>query len=286
MRNLASPKVIKEILSEYEFRFSKSLGQNFLIDERALDSIVEGADLNENDCVLEIGAGFGTLTQRMLPHVKKVVCVEIDHTVIPILNENLSDFDNLEIINEDILKVDLKALIDEKFNGESVKVVANLPYYITTPIIMMLLESGIDFKSITVMVQNEVAQRLCAKEGTKDFGAISLAVAYYSDAKVLFKVPNTSFMPPPKVTSAVVRMDILENPPVLVKDKSIFFKVIKAAFAQRRKTLLNALSNSGMFSLSKDEISLILKNIGIDEKRRGETLSIFEYALIADNLTK
>ncbi|MBE7037611.1 MAG: 16S rRNA (adenine(1518)-N(6)/adenine(1519)-N(6))-dimethyltransferase RsmA [Ruminococcaceae bacterium] len=287
MRNLASPKVIKEILSEYEFRFSKSLGQNFLIDEAALDNIVEGASLNENDCVLEIGAGFGTLTQRMLPRVKKVVCVEIDKTVIPIIESNLSDFNNLHLINDDILKVDLKKLVAENFAGEeSIKVVANLPYYITTPIIMLLLESGINFKSITVMVQNEVAQRLCAKEGTKDFGAISLSVAYYCDAKVLFKVPNTSFMPPPKVTSAVVRMDILQNPPVLVKDKDVFFKVIKAAFAQRRKTLLNALSNSGMFKMKKDEILKLLSDIGIDEKRRGETLSIFEYALIADNIVK
>ncbi len=284
MRNLASPKVIKEILSEYEFRFSKSLGQNFLIDEGALDAIVDGAELCEDDCVLEIGAGFGTLTQRMLPKVKKVLCVEIDKTVIPILNENLSEFNNLEIINDDILKVDLKSLIKEKFDGENVKVVANLPYYITTPIIMMLLESGIDFKSITVMVQNEVALRLCAKEGTKDFGAISLAIAYYSDAKVLFSVPNTSFMPPPKVTSAVVRMDILDKPPVDVADKEVFFKVIKAAFLQRRKTLLNALKNSGMFKMSKDEILQILNQVGIDEKRRGETLSIFEYAKIADKI--
>lgn len=286
MRNLASPRVIKEILSEYEFRFSKSLGQNFLIDEGALAGILSGADISEDDCVLEIGPGFGTLTQRLCGTAKKVVCVEIDKTVIPILEENLKDFDNFEIINDDIMKIDVKSLVEEKFGTENVKVAANLPYYITTPIIMMLLESKVKFKSITVMVQKEVAKRLCASEGTKDFGAISLAVQYFCNANYLFDVPNTSFMPPPKVTSTVVRLDLLDKPRVSVKKEEMFFKTVKASFAQRRKTLLNALSNAGFSGFSKAEISEILKNIGIDEKRRGETLSIDEFARLADALTK
>ncbi len=286
MRNLASPRVIKEILSEYEFRFSKSLGQNFLIDEGALAGILSGADISEDDCVLEIGPGFGTLTQRLCGAAKKVVCVEIDKTVIPILEENLKDFDNFEIINDDIMKIGVKSLVEEKFGTENVKVAANLPYYITTPIIMMLLESKVKFKSITVMVQKEVAKRLCASEGTKDFGAISLAVQYFCSANYLFDVPNTSFMPPPKVTSTVVRLDLLDKPRVSVKKEEMFFKTVKASFAQRRKTLLNALSNAGFSGFSKAEISEILKNIGIDEKRRGETLSIDEFARLADALTK
>lgn len=286
MRNLASPRVIKEILSEYEFRFSKSLGQNFLIDEGALAGILSGADISEDDCVLEIGPGFGTLTQRLCGTAKKVVCVEIDKTVIPILEENLKDFDNFEIINDDIMKIGVKSLVEEKFGTENVKVAANLPYYITTPIIMMLLESKVKFKSITVMVQKEVAKRLCASEGTKDFGAISLAVQYFCSANYLFDVPNTSFMPPPKVTSTVVRLDLLDKPRVSVKKEEMFFKTVKASFAQRRKTLLNALSNAGFSGFSKAEISEILKNIGIDEKRRGETLSIDEFARLADALTK
>lgn len=286
MRNLASPRVIKEILSEYEFRFSKSLGQNFLIDEGALAGILSGADISEDDCVLEIGPGFGTLTQRLCGSAKKVVCVEIDKTVIPILEENLRDFDNFEIINDDIMKIGVKSLVEEKFGTENVKVAANLPYYITTPIIMMLLESKVKFKSITVMVQKEVAKRLCASEGTKDFGAISLAVQYFCSANYLFDVPNTSFMPPPKVTSTVVRLDLLDKPRVSVKKEEMFFKTVKASFAQRRKTLLNALSNAGFSGFSKAEISEILKNIGIDEKRRGETLSIDEFARLADALTR
>ena len=286
MRNLASPRVIKEILSEYEFRFSKSLGQNFLVDEGALAGILSGADISEDDCVLEIGPGFGTLTQRLCGAAKKVVCVEIDKTVIPILEENLKDFDNFEIINDDVMKIGIKSLAEEKFGTENVKVAANLPYYITTPIIMMLLESKVKFKSITVMVQKEVAKRLCASEGTKDFGAISLAVQYFCNANYLFDVPNTSFMPPPKVTSTVVRLDLLDKPRVSVKKEEMFFKTVKASFAQRRKTLLNALSNAGFSGFSKAEISEILKNIGIDEKRRGETLSIDEFALLADALTK
>ena len=285
MRNLASPRVIKEILSEYEFRFSKSLGQNFLIDEGALAGILSGADISEDDCVLEIGPGFGTLTQRLCGTAKKVVCVEIDKTVIPILEENLKDFDNFEIINDDIMKIGVKSLVEQKFGTENVKVAANLPYYITTPIIMMLLESKVKFKSITVMVQKEVAKRLCASEGTKDFGAISLAVQYFCSANYLFDVPNTSFMPPPKVTSTVVRLDLLDKPRVSVKKEEMFFKTVKASFAQRRKTLLNALSNAGFSGFSKAEISEILKNIGIDEKRRGETLSIDELARRADALT-
>lgn len=284
MRNLTSPKVIKDILSEYEFRFSKSLGQNFLIDEGALGSIIEAADLTEKDAVLEIGPGFGTLTQKLAQNAGKVVSVEIDKTVIPILEENLKDFSNFKVICDDVMKIDLKKLIKEEFKGYNVKVAANLPYYITTPIIMMLLESRVEFESLVIMVQKEVAERLCASPSKKDYGAITLSVDYFADASIVTNVPPTSFMPPPKVTSSVVKMVLRKEKKVNPINEALFFKVVKASFAQRRKTLVNALANGGV--ASKDVILNALKNLGIDEKRRGETLSIEEFSSIADYIEK
>ena len=284
MRNLASPKVIKEILSEYEFRFSKSLGQNFLIDEGALDSIIEASALTENDAVLEIGPGFGTLTQHLVKNAGKVVSVEIDKTVIPILTENLKDFSNFKVICDDIMKINLKNLIETEFSGYNVKVAANLPYYITTPIIMLLLESGADFENLVIMVQKEVAERLCALPGTKDYGAISVSVDYFAEAQIITNVPASSFMPPPKVTSSVVKLTLRKEKKVAPLDEGLFFKVVKAAFAQRRKTLLNALSNAGL--APKDKINKILCELEIDPKRRGETLSIEDFCEISNLLLK
>jgi len=285
MRNLASPAVIKSILSEKGFRFSKSLGQNFLIDENVLNDIVSGSGIDDNTYVLEIGPGFGTLTQRLCSASKKVVAVEIDDMSADILAENLSDCDNLKIVRGDILKIDLKALIADEFGDDAkIKVVANLPYYITTPILMLLIEGGFPIDSITVMIQKEVADRLLAGPGGKDYGAITLAVQYRCVCTPVTVAPPGSFMPPPKVTSEVIRLDLRENPKVQVNDEKMLFKVIKAAFAQRRKTLLNTLSNSNAFSMSKEELSDMLQKLGIDPRRRGETISMEEYAKISENI--
>jgi len=285
MRNLASPAVIKSILSEKGFRFSKSLGQNFLIDENVLNDIVSGSGIDDNTYVLEIGPGFGTLTQRLCSASKKVVAVEIDDMSADILAENLSDCDNLKIVRGDILKIDLKALIADEFGDDAkIKVVANLPYYITTPILMLLIEGGFPIDSITVMIQKEVADRLLAGPGGKDYGAITLAVQYRCVCTPVTVAPPGSFMPPPKVTSEVIRLDLRENPKVQVNDEKMLFKVIKAAFAQRRKTLLNTLSNSNAFSMSKEELSDMLQKLGIDPCRRGETISMEEYAKISENI--
>lgn len=285
MRNLASPAVIKSILAEKGFRFSKSLGQNFLIDEEVLNQIVDGSGIDSDTYVLEIGPGFGTLTQRLCAVAKKVVAIEIDDMAADILEENLKECENLKIVRGDVLKIDLGKLIGEEFGKDSkIRVVANLPYYITTPIIMLLIESNLPFESITVMIQKEVADRLSATPGGKDYGAITLSVQYRCTAEMVAIAPPESFMPPPKVTSAVIRLDLRDVPPVEVGDENNLFRVIKAAFSQRRKTLLNTLSNSGAFSMSKDEISQMLEGIGIDSRRRGETLSIEEYAKISDNI--
>lgn len=285
MRNLASPAVIKSILAEKGFRFSKSLGQNFLIDEEVLDRIVEGSGIDESTYILEIGPGFGTLTQRLCAVAKKVVAVEIDALAADILSENLAECDNLKIVRGDILKIDLNKLLSDEF-GENVKikVVANLPYYITTPILMMLLEGNYPIDSITVMIQKEVAERLSATPGGKDYGAITLSVQYRCTATPVAIAPPASFMPPPKVTSKVIRLDLRDKPAVDVNDEKTLFRVIKAAFSQRRKTLLNTLSNSGSFKMGKDELSKMLIGLGIEPQRRGETLSIEEYAKISDNI--
>lgn len=283
MRNLASPKVIKEILAENEFRFSKSLGQNFLIDENALCKIIDNSCIDENTNIIEIGPGFGTLTQRLCQNAKKVVAIEIDSTVIPILTENLEEFDNVKIINADVLDLDLNQLISDEFDGGAIKVVANLPYYITTPIIMALLERKLPVSDIIIMIQKEVADRILAVPGKKDYGALTVAVGYYTVPEIVLTVGPGSFMPPPKVSSSVVKLQVRETPAVDVNEKN-FFKVVKAAFAQRRKTLLNAISNSGITKKSKEEILEALKLSGIDEKARGETLSIEQFAILSENL--
>ncbi len=286
MKNLASPKVIKEILAQSGFRFSKSLGQNFLIDESVLDKMIDGSGINKNTNVIEIGPGFGTLTQRLVINAKKVVAIEIDKTAIPILQDNLAEADNLTIINDDVLKCDLTAVIDKEFGGEGVKIVANLPYYITTPIIMHILESRINADSLCIMIQKEVAQRIAAKPGGKDYGALTVAVNYYSSPRMICHVPPSSFIPAPKVSSSVISLDIRQAPPVDANDEKNYFKVVKAAFAQRRKTLLNTLASSPAIPMSKDEIANVLRNIGIDEKRRGETLSLQEFADISNAIFK
>lgn len=284
MRNLSSASVIKEILSENSFRFSKSLGQNFLIDENVLDAIISGAHINSDSYVLEIGPGFGTLTQKLCMNAKKVVSVEIDDTVIPILKDNLKDFDNLTVINSDILKTDISALTNEYFNANPAKVCANLPYYITTPVITALLNPTLPLTDITVMVQKEVAERLAAKPGSKAYGAISVIVGYYAQCEILLTVPPSAFIPQPKVSSAVIRLKKRQQPSVTVKSEEIYFKVVKAAFAQRRKTLLNSIVNSNMLGISKEKATELLISAGIDPKRRGETLSIEEFAKIANAL--
>ena len=284
MKNLASVQVIKEILAESGFKFSKSLGQNFLTDEKVLDQIVAGAGIDKDTNVIEIGPGFGTLTQRICRAAKKVVCIEIDSSAIPILEKNLEECDNLKIINADVLKVDLQKIIDEEFDGGSVKIAANLPYYITTPIIMHVLESKLKVDSLTVMIQKEVADRISAKPSTKDYGALSVAVNYYSLPEVIVNVPPSSFIPQPKVWSTVINLEIREEAPVEVKDEKGYFKVVKAAFGQRRKTLLNALSNSPAIPYDKEGVLLALQTCGIDEKRRGETLSLQEFADLANEI--
>ena len=284
MKNLASPKVLKEILAESGFKFSKSLGQNFLIDENVLGKIISGANIDKSTNVIEIGPGFGTLTQRLCLNAKKVVAIEIDKTAIPILENNLCDFDNIKIINDDILKCDLKKIIEDEFGGGRVTIAANLPYYITTPIIMHILESRIDAKNLCIMIQKEVAERIAAKEGTKDYGALSVAVNYYAIPRMICTVPPSSFIPMPKVSSAVISLDIRKEPPVAVNSEKGFFKLVKAAFAQRRKTLLNALANSSAIPMSKEEISNVLIECGIDEKRRGETLTLQDFADISNRI--
>ena len=286
MKNLASIKVIKEILADSGFRFSKSLGQNFLIDENVLEKIVSASALTPECGALEIGPGFGTLTQRLCMAAGKVVCIEIDSSAIPILQNNLSDFDNLTIINDDVLKCDLAGIIGEHFRGMSVKLAANLPYYITTPIIMHVLEARLPIDSLTVMIQKEVAMRIAAPEGTKDYGALSVAVNYYATPEVVTHVPPSSFIPQPKVSSTVIKLTMRDKPPVEVANEKGFFSVVKASFAQRRKTLLNALSNSPQIPLGKAEVSEVLSKCGIDEKRRGETLTMQEFADVANMIFK
>ncbi len=282
MRNLASVKVIKEILAESGFGFSKSLGQNFLIDESVLEKMVLSSGIGKETNVIEIGPGFGVLTQRLCMNAKKVVAIEIDSSAVPILENNLSDFDNFKVINADVLKTDLSKIIEDEFESGEVRIAANLPYYITTPIIMNILESRLDIKSLTIMIQKEVAERICAKAGTKDYGALSVAVNFYSSPRMITHVAPSCFIPQPKVSSSVISLDILDKPAVDVMDEKGFFKIVKAAFGQRRKTLLNALSNSPAIPKSKQEISEILQNLGIDEKRRGETLGLEEFARISD----
>ncbi len=274
----------KQIIKKYEFSFKKNFGQNFLVDERVLDKIINAADIGENDLIIEVGPGIGTLTQAMAKKAGKVVSVEIDRTLVPILEELLEDYDNIEIINEDILKVDLKALI-EKHKGMNVKMVANLPYNITTPIIMTILEKHIPMESLTVMIQKEVAYRMNAEPSTKDYGSLSLMTRYYCEPYLVANVPPNCFMPRPNVDSAVIRLTILDKPPVEVKDESFLFEFIKAAFSQRRKTLVNCIYNSGIMKMSKEEIAALLRSLGYDERIRGESLTLQDFARLCDGVS-
>ena len=285
MKKLTSPAVLKQILADSGFRFSKSLGQNFLISDSVLEDMIYSAGIDDTSNVLEIGPGFGTLTQQLCLHAKKVVSVEIDETVIPILKDNTAEFDNLTIINGDIMKTDIKKLISEQFGNEEVKVVANLPYYITTPIIMALLEQELPISMLVIMIQKEVADRIAAKPCTKDYGALTVAVNFYCEPSVICNVPASCFIPPPKVSSSVIMLTMREKPAVEVKDKKKYFSVVKAAFGQRRKTLRNALANSGVAG-SKEDVAELLQSVGIEPGRRGETLSLEEFALIANACEK
>ena len=278
---LTDISTVKNIMSENGLSFKKSLGQNFLINEAVP---CKTAETGAGEYVLEIGPGIGTLTRELAKRAKKVVAVEIDSDLIPVLEQTLSDFDNVTVINADIMKTDLVTLVKENFNGKKVCVCANLPYYITTPIIMKIFESGIPLERVTVMVQKEVADRICAEAGSADYGSISAAIAYYGKAHRAFKVSAGSFMPAPKVDSAVVRIDVYENCPYQVKSKENFFRIIKAAFGMRRKTLVNTLS--GEFSLSKQQMCEIITDCGFPVDVRGEKLSAADFALVENKISK
>ncbi|WP_455539816.1 16S rRNA (adenine(1518)-N(6)/adenine(1519)-N(6))-dimethyltransferase RsmA [Terrisporobacter sp.] len=284
MDRLSSHQATKEVVQKHNFKFSKSLGQNFLIDTNVIDRILEGARVKEGDYVIEVGPGIGTLTKEMGRKAEKVVAIEIDKTLIPILEETLSDFPNIEVVNQDILKVDVQELVKEKLNGGPVKLVANLPYYITTPIVMKFLEEDIPVTDIVVMVQKEVADRMNAKPNTKDYGALSVAVQYYCDTEIVAKAPRHMFMPQPNVDSTVIGLHIREEKKYNVDNEDIFFKTVKASFGQRRKTLLNSLGGLGF--LNKDQIREALQEANIDEKRRGETLSIEEFSLLSNAVNR
>ena len=283
MAYLGSPSATKEIINKYSFAFQKKFGQNFLIDSNILESIVSAADITKDDFVLEIGPGIGTMTQYLCEAARQVVAVEIDKMLIPILKDTLSEYDNVEVINQDVLKLDIKALAQEKNNGKPIKVVANLPYYITTLIIMGLFESKVPIESITIMVQKEVADRMQTGPGSKDYGALSLAVQYYADAKVQLNVSASCFMPRPNVDSAVIKLTAHEKPVVDV-DETLMFKVIRASFNQRRKTLVNGLKNSSELDYTKEEIVQAIKAIGKEENIRGEKLTLEEFAALSNSL--
>ena len=286
MAYLGTPSATKEIINKYSFAFQKKFGQNFLIDSNVLESIIRGAEITKDDFVLEIGPGIGTMTQYLCEAARQVVAVEIDKMLIPILEDTLSEYDNVEVINQDVLKVDIKSLAEEKNNGKPIKVVANLPYYITTPIIMGLCDSGVPIDSITIMVQKEVADRMQTGPGSKDYGALSLAVQYYATAKVILNVSATCFMPRPNVDSAVIKLTRHKEPTVNVADEKLMFKIIRASFNQRRKTLVNGLKNSPELSFSKEQIVKAIEKIGKPETIRGEALTLEEFAELANAFTE
>lgn len=282
MQNLSDISVIRQVLEKHGFNFSKALGQNFLINPSVCPRMAENCLADKNTGVIEIGAGIGVLTAELAKIAKKVVCVELDTRLLPILDETLSDFDNIEIVNADVMKTDLRALIEEKFQGMDVVVCANLPYYITSPVITMLLESRLPIRAVTVMIQKEAADRLCTPVGSRDSGAITVCTNYYAEVKQLFNVSRGSFMPAPNVDSTVIRLDIREHPAVKVSDEKKFFRMVKAAFAQRRKTALNSIS-SGM-GLSKTQVADALRNSGLEENVRAEKLTMKELAELCENL--
>ena len=282
MANLGNPKNTIEIIQKYEFMFQKKFGQNFLIDAHVLEKIISAAGITKDDCVLEIGPGIGTMTQYLAENAGHVVAVEIDRNLIPILKETLADYDNVTVINEDILRVDIKALAEEYNGGKPIKVVANLPYYITTPIIMGLFESGVPIDNITVMVQKEVADRMKEGPGSKDYGALSLAVQYYAEPEIVANVPPNCFIPRPNVGSAVIRLTRHKEMPVEVKDPALMFKIIRASFNQRRKTLQNGLGNAPELPYTKEQIAAAIAEMGLTPTIRGEALSLAQFAQLSD----
>ena len=279
---LGNPKYTIEVLQKYDFVFQKRFGQNFLIDTHVLEKIISAAEITENDFVLEIGPGIGTMTQYLADAAREVVAVEIDKNLIPILKDTLKEWDNVTVLNEDILKVDIRRLAMEKNGGRPIKVVANLPYYITTPIVMGLFEKQVPIESITIMVKKEVAQRMQEEPGSKDYGALSLAVQYYASPQIVANVPPNCFMPRPKVGSAVIKLERYPEPPVEVKDEKLMFSIIRASFNQRRKTLVNGLKNAAEIHFTKEEIEEALTKCGIPLNVRGEALSLEQFAEISN----
>lgn len=286
MAVLGNPKNTIEILQKYNFNFQKKFGQNFLINTGVLEDIIDAAEVTDEDMVLEIGPGIGTMTQYLCENARQVIAVEIDTNLIPILKDTLSAYDNVRIINDDILKVDINELAREYNNGRPIKVVANLPYYITTPIIMGLFESHVPIESITVMVQKEVADRMQAGPGTKDYGALSLAVQYYSKPQIVVNVPPSCFMPQPKVGSTVISLKRHQQPVVQLEDEKLMFKVIRASFNQRRKTLANGLNNYGGINLTKEQIQQSIEELGVPVNIRGEALSLEQFACLSNIIGK
>lgn len=285
-KHLGNPTNTREIIDKYGFMFQKRFGQNFLIDGNVVEKIVREAGVTKDDFVLEIGPGIGTMTQLLCENAREVAAVEIDTNLIPILKETLAPYDNVTVINEDILKVDIPALAQEKNSGRPIKVVANLPYYITTPIIMGLFESHVPIDSITIMVQREVADRMQVGPGTKDYGALSLAVQYYAKPEIVLNVPPTCFMPRPNVGSAVIRLKKHETCPVQVDDAEFMFRLIRASFNQRRKTLANGLFNSSELTLSKEKIAEAIESLGVSPSIRGEALTLEQFAQLANYFTR
>jgi 16S rRNA (adenine1518-N6/adenine1519-N6)-dimethyltransferase len=282
MATLGNPKNTIEILQKYQFVFQKKFGQNFLIDTHVLEKIIAAAGVTKDDCVLEIGPGIGTMTQYLAESARHVIAVEIDQNLIPILKDTLSAYENVTVINKDILKVDIQALAQEYNGGRPIKVVANLPYYITTPIIMGLFESNVPIDNITVMVQKEVADRMQVGPGTKDYGALSLAVQYYAEPYIVANVPPNCFMPRPNVGSAVIRLTRHQTPPVTTKDPKLMFALIRASFNQRRKTLQNGLNNSPDISFTKEQIAAAIESLGLPVAVRGEALTLEQFAALSD----
>lgn len=284
MAELGNPTNTIEILKKYQFNFQKRYGQNFLIDSHILEKIIEAAEVTKDDCILEIGPGIGTMTQYLAEHAREVIAVEIDKSLIPILEDTLSPYDNVTVINEDILKVDIAALAKEKNGGRPIKVVANLPYYITTPIIMGLFESHVPLRSITIMVQKEVAERMQSEPGTKDYGALSLAVQFYAKPEVMLNVSANCFIPKPNVGSAVIRLTRYVENPVSVRNEAYMFTLIRAAFNQRRKTLVNSLVNAGSLHVEKEQVLAALKELKLAPTIRGEALTLAQFAALSDLL--
>lgn len=286
MEKLSNPQVTIQTIKKYEFAFQKKFGQNFLIDDHVITKIINAAEITKDDLVLEIGPGIGTMTQYLAESARKVIAVEIDKNLIPILGETLAEYDNVTVINEDILKLDINRLVEEENSGKPIKVVANLPYYITTPIIMGLFESHVPLQSITVMVQKEVADRMQVGPGSKDYGALSLAVQYYAKPYIAANVPPNCFIPRPGVGSAVIRLTRYEEPPVTVKDESLMFKLIRASFNQRRKTLQNGIANSPELPYSKAQVEKALEKMGLAANVRGESLTLAEFAKLSDIISE